>query len=341
MLVMSFNLCGFASGGACLAAEDSPPIESPVDDSFFARGKSFFLYTFFRIKDGVDELFTKISGKKAAKYREITLDVGAEKPFTFIHISDTHLARANMNDGLAKLELAKKRAPGFPDSIKMLNEISQKARELNCFVVHSGYMIDFVSEENLKLAKNFTDNVDCIMAAGNHEFSPTVFNDPAEPPKLREYFFERVQSSFKNDICFYSRIVNGVNFVVMDNGSHKVEQWQVTKLKAEIDKELPIILVLHVPVYTPEEYDFAISQFGQSAWLMNVPEDKLATYTEADRLSQGEDEPTKAAYDLIVNSPNIKAILCGHEHYNHTSMVRPDLPQYVIDCTTADIITVK
>ena len=64
-------------------------------------------------------------------------------------------------------------------------------------------MIDFVSEENLKLAKNFTDNVDCIMAAGNHEFSPTVFNDPAEPPKLREYFLDRVQSSFKNDMVLH------------------------------------------------------------------------------------------------------------------------------------------
>ncbi len=42
-------------------------------------------------------MFTKISGKKAAKYREFTLDVGADKPFTFIHISDTYLARANMN----------------------------------------------------------------------------------------------------------------------------------------------------------------------------------------------------------------------------------------------------
>ena len=42
MLVMSINLCGFTLGGAYFAAEDSPPIESPVDDSFFARGKSFF-----------------------------------------------------------------------------------------------------------------------------------------------------------------------------------------------------------------------------------------------------------------------------------------------------------
>jgi len=246
-----------------------------------------------------------------------------------------------MNDGYAKLKLAKERAPGFPDSVKMLNEITQKAEELDCFVVHSGDMIDFVSEENLKLAKDFIDKVDCIMAAGNHEFSPTVFNDPAQPPKLREYFLERVQASFKNDICFYSRIVKGVNFVVLDNSSHRVEQRQVTKLKEKIGKGLPIILILHVPLYTPEEYDFAISQFETSAWLMNVPEDKLATYTEEDRLSQGADEPTKAAYELIVNASNIKAILCGHEHYNHMSMVRPDLPQYVIDCTTADIITVE
>ncbi|MBQ3693025.1 MAG: hypothetical protein II931_06915 [Clostridia bacterium] len=56
----------------------------------------------FQDKRRSDVLFTKISGKKAAKYREIALDVGTDKPFTFIHISDTHLARANMNDGLAQ-----------------------------------------------------------------------------------------------------------------------------------------------------------------------------------------------------------------------------------------------
>lgn len=70
-------------------------------------------------------------------------------------------------------------------------------------------------------------------------------------------------------------------------------------------------------------------------------EDKLAGYTEADRLSQRADEPTKEAYDLIVNSSNIKAIFCGHEHYDHISMVTPEMPQYVINCTTAGIVTVK
>lgn len=340
-LVMPLSMAGNATQGAVPADENCMPIEEPVEDNLFDRVMAFFLYAYAETSDLFGGLFTKIKGESVVKYHDITLDVGADEPFTFIHISDTHLSRANLNDGRAKLELANKRAKDFPDSVKMLNEIQEKSDELDCFVVHSGDMIDFVSEENLKLAKEFTDNVDCIMAAGNHEFSPTVFDDPASPPELRDYFLERVQTSFKNDICFYSRTVNGVNLVALDNGSHKVEQWQVTKLKEEIDKGLPIILILHVPLYTPEEYEFAISQFGQSAWLMNVPEDKLALYTEEDRLSQEADAPTKEAYKLIVNSPNIMAILCGHQHYNHTSMVTPTLPQYVIDCTTADIVTVN
>ena len=40
-------------------------------------------------------MFTKISGKKAAEYREFMLDVGADKPLTFIHISDTNISFYN------------------------------------------------------------------------------------------------------------------------------------------------------------------------------------------------------------------------------------------------------
>ncbi len=65
-------------GGACFAAEDSTPIEAPVDDGFFERGKSFFMYTISRMKDGVSGFFIKISGKKVAKYQDLTLDIGPE-----------------------------------------------------------------------------------------------------------------------------------------------------------------------------------------------------------------------------------------------------------------------
>lgn len=75
---MPMNLFGAAFGGACFAAEDSTPIEAPVDDGFFERGKSFFMYTISRMKDGVNGFFSKISGKKVAKYQELTLDIGPE-----------------------------------------------------------------------------------------------------------------------------------------------------------------------------------------------------------------------------------------------------------------------
>lgn len=75
------NICGAYTESICLAAKDDTPIEAPVDDGFFARGKSFFLYTLSRVKDGVGGWFTKISGKKVAKYRDITLNVGADEQF--------------------------------------------------------------------------------------------------------------------------------------------------------------------------------------------------------------------------------------------------------------------
>ena len=44
------------------------------------------------------------------------LDIGAREPFSLLHISDTHLTRADMRDGERKVALAAERSPHFKEA---------------------------------------------------------------------------------------------------------------------------------------------------------------------------------------------------------------------------------
>ena len=255
-----------------------------------------------------------------------TVEVGASEPFCFLHLSDTHLTLADSRDGRRKVQLAENRSSIFPWAQANLQAAIEKSQELGCFIVHTGDLIDFVSQKNLEAAKDFTDRCDVIMAAGNHEFSLYV-GEAKEDAAYRNQSLDKVQAAFKNDIRFSSRKVNGVNLVCLDNGYYQIEQWQLDRLREELALGMPTILFLHVPLYAEDIYNAVVTEPGMPSYLMSVPWEQ--------------DEITAQAYELITTSSNIRAIFAGHLHMNFVSMVTPALPQYITACDTGRIVTVQ
>ncbi len=273
-------------------------------------------------------------------FQSQTLELGAEEPFRFLHLSDTHLTLADSRDGRRKVSLAEKRSGEFPWAQANLQAAMEKAEELDCFIVHTGDLIDFVSKKNLEAAKDFTDRFDVIMTAGNHEFSLYV-GEAKEDAAYRNKSLDQVQAAFKNDIRFYSRKVNGVNLVCIDNGYYLIEQWQLDKLKEELALGMPTILFLHTPLYAEDLYHYVVTEPGTPAYLMSVPEEKMKDYPKDRYDQQKQDGITAQAYELITTAPNIKAIFAGHMHIDFVSMLTPTLPQYITSCTTGRIVTVR
>ena len=259
-------------------------------------------------------------------FQSLTIDVGADEPFCFMHLSDTHLTLADSRDGRRKVKLAESRSSIFPWAQANLQAAIEKSQELGCLIVHTGDLIDFVSQKNLEAAKDFTDRCDVIMAAGNHEFSLYV-GEAKEDAAYRNQSLDKVQAAFKNDIRFSSRKVNGVNLVSLDNGYYQIEQWQLDRLREELALGMPTILLLHVPLYAEDLYNAVVTEPGMPSYLMSVPGEQ--------------DEITAQAYELITTSPNIRAIFAGHLHMNFVTMVTPALPQYVTACDTGRIVTVQ
>lgn len=275
------------------------------------------------------------------KFIDTTIKVGAERPFELLHFSDIHLTYADARDDARKLELAADRHRYFADAEENLAAAIADAKRTGALMVSTGDLIDFVSYANVDAAKKFTDENDCFFAAGNHEFSLYV-GEAWEDSEYRNKSLALVQSAFKNDIRFSSRIVNGVNLVAIDNGYYLVDRAQLDALKAECAKGMPVIIMMHCPLHSEYLRHMLMDEAGQPcAYLMGSPEEVLATYSDHRRRQQSPDDVTREAYEYMTGEPAIKAILAGHIHGDHfEDSINGSLTQYTVGTCTARRITV-
>lgn len=238
-----------------------------------------------------------------------SLHIGAQKPFKIIHMTDIHLAYADMRDGERKVILAKQRLPLFPHAAEMLKAADQLAKELDAPIFCTGDLIDFISSENLDRAKEFADNNDLFLTAGNHEFSLYVGGDHEDAP-CRNQSLQKVQAIFKNDIRQASRVIEGVNFVGLDNGNHLFDEGQFAFLKEEVKKGLPIVLLLHIPLYQLE---------------LDRP------YADAF---------TRTVFEYMRKEPLIKAMLGGHIHEDYEGTALDRIPLWTTDGTSLRVFEI-
>ena len=131
-------------------------------------------------------------------------------------------------------------------------------------------------------------------------------------------------------IFFNARTIGGVNFVAIDDSYHQFEPWQLTRLKKEIAKGLPIVLCLHAPLFEQSLFDYHIARTGPgcSSYLVGCDEDHLPD----DEWRAIEIRPrgiTEEAVAFIKAQPLIKAVLAGHVHFSFVSELAPGMTQFV------------
>ncbi len=273
------------------------------------------------------------------KLIETKISVGAAEHLELLHISDTHLTLADDRDDERKLKLADERAKSFPHAEEYLAEAEEYAAERDMTIVHTGDLIDFVSEANLDRAREFCENNDVFFAAGNHEFSLYV-GEAFEDAEYRNQSLSHVQESFTNDIRFDVRKINGVNIVALDNSYYLFEEYQLEGLKEVAAEGLPMILLMHNPLYAPDIYEEAMSR-GSIAYLTGVPTELMTGYDDYRLRQQTADDITLETIEYIKSEPLIKAIFTGHVHYDFESELTPSLKQYATGIGSARVISIE
>ncbi len=265
------------------------------------------------------------------KIIKTNIEIGIEKPFKLLHMTDTHITFDN--DGNKH-----ERASCFNNDyenccIDYFMQALNYAKENSITVLNTGDFLDFLSEGNFRFADKYLSKLDCIYAAGNHDFCHCV----GEAKEDYEYKWEMINKSaphLPNNLYFYSRVINGVNIVTLDNSYYLITEGQLELLKAEVARGLPIILGVHVPFHTPK----LAALLGAPAYVVAAPKELLTTYSEYRRQQQTPDDATLKAVEYIHSEPLIKAIVAGHTHCNFEETLCSGKPQIVTHGTFAGFV---
>ncbi len=190
----------------------------------------------------------------------------------------------------------------------------EKAKQENAdLVILGGDIINFPSLASVEYIKNIMDDskLNWVYTAGNHDW-----HYEGEPGKSSNHHDKWVNSNllplYQGENPMYrSQIIKGINFITLDNSDFEVSEEQVEFLKEQIKKELPIVLSIHIPIY----------QIGHNVdYGCGHPDldSDHDIYYEIERREpwpkEGLKEITFQFRNLVINSPEIFAILAGHTH---------------------------
>ena len=295
------------AGGALIATADLPSLAKDDPSLFPERGK-----------------YERLSLSYA------TVRVGAERPFAVLHISDTHLCEAYDDEGEVTLKLreVRRRTFGGRQEEALADSIAWARKNVD-YILHTGDLIDFQSRANFDLVKkHFGDAM--FGALGNHEFARHMWLAEEKEPKTEEWKDRtraKLDEVFPFDVVLHSQVVNGVNFVTLDDVYGTVTERQVERFRAEVAKGLPIVLCMHVPFFTDDIWRATTqfwarsgSRFGDAA----VPPRK------GDYQRQSEDLVTRDFIAYLKKEPLLKAILAGHEHVTIQDRFSETAEEYVV-----------
>ena len=259
-----------------------------------------------------------------------TVKIGLEKPFSVLHISDTHLTAAYPTEGSKKQTLNKRRTATFGGrQEESLKDTLAWARQNVDYIVHTGDLIDWQSEANFDLVRKYFGE-GMTGSLGNHEYSTDMWLSEPKESRNEEYkdlTREKIQSVYPFNTSIQSQVVNGVNFITLDNVYGYVTSGQVKAFRQEVKKGLPIVLCMHVPFHTDETWRVTCRFWNKAN---EKYDDSTLPEPTGDYLIQKEDKTTREFIAWLKKQPLLKAILCGHEHLTFQDQFSPTAVQYLV-----------
>ena len=258
------------------------------------------------------------------------IHIGLKEPFSVLHLSDTHLTAVNDDEFPELVAFAARRSQTFGGrQEEALRDSLAWARKNVDYVIHTGDLIDFQTEANLALVrKTFGEEKALACAMGNHEYQGRRTGEKIQnTTEYNDRSTARLSSAYPFDISLQSNVVNGVNFVTLDQVYGFVTAKQVARFKAEVAKGLPIILCMHVPFFTDH-----IWRVDQKYWRRINQKYRAAELPDpsGDYKRQIEDPVTRDFLAYLKGEPLLKGILAGHLHITVQDRFSPTAMQYVV-----------
>ena len=254
----------------------------------------------------------------------VTLSVrGLTRSYTFLHITDCHVYVSSgddpVNDGFCA-ERNAHRSWYCKDGRSPVQVFDDMTRDIigpasADALVLTGDGVDFVSRANIDHLRRAFQQMkkDVFYVYGNHEGGH--YNIRTNPRGSYPDYADLMGETPDFQVRDYGDLL----LIGMDNSDHRVTAEQVEKLRAQIARNIPILLAVHAPFRTPSLTPEVLRAWsGQEGHFMfgydpaNTP------------------EHSRALYDLVMREDNhIVAILAGHIHFAHTGEFTGGRMQYV------------
>lgn len=268
---------------------------------------------------------------------EYTIDVNTKSPFSVFHMSDNHICLADGRDDERKAKLCERRLNDFTDACPERQEQINSAmfsyvRESGLPLVHTGDLIDFVSEKAIEGAAEYLRGIQTVFSAGNHEFSLYV-GEAWEDEEYKGRSLDAVQKALPDGIEYGVRYINGLKFITIDDSYYYILPEHLEMFKNEVSDAEPFVLVMHNPLYSRDLYEQVMSNQPPDAppYLTGCPEELLTRLNEYRFRQQKTNETTAEFLKLCNECDNLKAVLAGHLHKDFVSELDSGVPQLVAD----------
>ena len=248
---------------------------------------------------------------------------GISREYTFMHLTDTHLCALNQQD---KKEMSASRYKYCFDmrytyrvygilSENKLSAFYKLAEERNVdAVIMSGDIITFPSYANIDLLHRIIgqSSVKTAYVVGNHDwtFADKYWQEGSK-------YLPMLSDLSGGDPHFSYIEYDDVIIAMVDNSTNTVSKETVDKFFALYEKNKPIILSLHVPLYAEGIYQKGIEKEGKS-------------YTMGGKALNGDDPQVKRLYEEVCLNEDtpVIAVLSGHVHFEWQENFPNGVPQY-------------
>ena len=268
-----------------------------------------------------------------------TIHIGVEKPFTFLHISDVHLCEADATETEERRAFAGDRKSMFSYAPRFIKEVEEYVAETGYPLFNTGDMLDFITPENIRVAREFAEATGMTMAAGNHEYwycpkNRFSFDDVPETYENKNQSLRAVEAELGMDIRFSCREIGGVNFVCMDDGDYDIDEDIFEKFKQVEAEGKPILLFMHIPLYSEHIRE------SERKYTLCAPQSFFENCHPVDVFERKPEEATCRIVEYIRNCPLVKCVLAGHTHHNAEVQGQGEIDQIITGCDTIREITV-
>lgn len=247
---------------------------------------------------------------------------GLSKTYRFMQISDCHIyVNSDENDELDRAfteeRIAEKawKATDKTPAEMFCEALEDADQETVDALIVAGDAVDYISPANLTFVRESFAKTksEILYVFGNHEGGH--YKKKTDPRSC----YPSYDGLMPGSPDFWVKDYGELLLVGMDDSDHKLTAEQISKLKEQCARNLPILLIIHTPIASEDIREKVLKAWGSGAdWFMLGYDEKR---------TQGY---TKEFFDLVMqpDSP-IKAVLAGHDHFSYSGPLPGERMQYV------------